>query len=107
MTQWSIGFECELAYLISSPKGSAEGYHYTLEQQFTIFRQTSIDHRNQGSINMCESGRCKLGFHDCTRQESTPTHQVISKEVRQHRANIGNTDFVDHTIDAFSQSFPV
>jgi hypothetical protein len=41
-----------------------------------------VDDSDEGGINVCEDGRCRLRFHDTARQQPSPSHDVLTNQLR-------------------------
>lgn len=55
---------------------------------------------------MSEDWRCTLGLQNRSGQQSSPSDNVLLKELLDNNAYIRDVDLVDETIDGFLQSLP-
>mmetsp|Transcript_14108 Transcript_14108/g.52966 ORF Transcript_14108/g.52966 Transcript_14108/m.52966 type:complete len:210 (+) Transcript_14108:3027-3656(+) len=84
----------------------AEAVHHSLEHQLSGLRQLGVHHRQNGGVDVTESGRRHLRLEQRAREEPSSAHQIHREQLRHDLLDVAQVDAVDESVYGFAQLLP-
>lgn len=92
--------------LLVAPVATAELKHKSLQQQLPKLGELRVYHRGKGSEGWRKCRAGELRAQQRAREQPTPSHDIVSEQLREQLGQVGRVDLVDNAIEAFAQDFP-
>ena len=84
-------------------EGSLELEHHSFDQEVDQIGEAGVDHRDQGRVDVGETGTGHLSLDDGAGEESLPSDQVFIQQLDDDVLDVGRVHFVHNLVDRFPQ----
>jgi hypothetical protein len=92
--------------LVVSLEAFSELHNQTTHKEFTNLGQLGVDNCCHGGIDRCEWQTGSLGLHDRSTKQTATTDQILPKQLRDDKLDVGSVDLVDQTVDTLLERLP-
>jgi hypothetical protein len=93
-------------YLVVALETSPKLTDQASQEELAHLWKFGIDDSSHGRKDGSERQRGRLRSHHAPAVETSPTDEVLSKQLRDDLLDVGYVDLVDETIDGFPQGIP-